>query len=447
MAKNKTSESLYSLIEKILKNKIFSVCELERYYKITILGIRFSFSKKRDIYKASQLIRNNQRKVLQILSEEIKTRKLKVGFLVVDNQKWNAESLYKIFEKSLHFDPYIVVSQLHNIHLGIEKNRQGIEENIKFFENLGLNVICGYNLKKREYIDLETLGFDIIFYSSPWAEEFSETQWIKNTSKHALLCYIPYAIAESPSSMKHNKLFFESIFKQYIVDKKILKDYHKVIKKNRKSIIVTGHTKLDCFLKPFEKSKFEKPSIIYAPHFTIGQRFFSTGTFDWSGMYILDYAKKHPEYHWIFKPHPLLKSEFVRTNFMSEENINNYFSEWAKLGTVYEYGNYFDIFRNSFALITDSASFLLEYYPTQKPVIRLMSKTYTYNNALTEMVAGNYYLAHNLEELESSLKLVLEDKKDPMKEKRLKFLELFQPCKNSAAENIFKDLEAELEIK
>ena len=72
MTKNKTSKSLYSLIEKFLKNKIFSVCELEKYYKITILGIRFSFSKTRDIYEASQKMRDDQTKVLQKLNKEIK---------------------------------------------------------------------------------------------------------------------------------------------------------------------------------------------------------------------------------------------------------------------------------------------------------------------------------------------------------------------------------------
>lgn len=112
---------------------------------------------------------------------------------------------------------------------------------------------------------------------------------------------------------------------------------------------------------------------------------------------------------------------------MTEQGINNYFDEWQNIGIIYEYGHYFDLFKNSDFMITDSASFLLEYYPTQKPVIRLMSKTYTYNNALTEMVAGNYYQVHNIDELKNTLKIVIEDKQDPVKKQRLKYINLFQP--------------------
>ena len=44
---------------------------------------------------------------------------------------------------------------------------------------------------------------------------------------------------------------------------------------------------------------------------------------------------------------------------MTEQGINNYFDEWQNIGIIYEYGHYFDLFKNSDFMITDSASFLL----------------------------------------------------------------------------------------
>ena len=51
--------------------------------------------------------------------------------------------------------------------------------------------------------------------------------------------------------------------------------------------------------------------------------------------------------------------------------INNYFSEWEKIGKIYPTGDYYELFSHSDCLITDCISFLAEYLPTGKPVIHL----------------------------------------------------------------------------
>lgn len=47
---------------------------------------------------------------------------------------------------------------------------------------------------------------------------------------------------------------------------------------------------------------------------------------------MLDWAKCHPEFKWVFKPHPRLKNALIKNNIMSEEEVERYYSEWEKIG-------------------------------------------------------------------------------------------------------------------
>ena len=65
-----------------------------------------------------------------------------------------------------------------------------------------------------------------------------------------------------------------------------------------------------------------------------------------------------------------LKTELLKNNlFNNTEEIDNYYSEWAKIGSVYEEGNYIDLFKQTKCLITDCLSFLVEFLPAESPVI------------------------------------------------------------------------------
>jgi CDP-glycerol glycerophosphotransferase (TagB/SpsB family) len=80
---------------------------------------------------------------------------------------------------------------------------------------------------------------------------------------------------------------------------------------------------------------------------------------------LLEYAKSHTETKWIFKPHPLLKKALVDTNTMTLEEVENYYSEWEKIGIKYEGGEYLEFFAKSKMMVTDCSSFLGEYFVTE----------------------------------------------------------------------------------
>ena len=86
-------------------------------------------------------------------------------------------------------------------------------------------------------------------------------------------------------------------------------------------------------------------------------------------MYFLELAKKHPEYSFVVKPHPALRYKCISEKFLTEQEYDDYIAQWNSLenATVYTDGNYFDIFKTSDVLITDSSSFLAEYFYSGKP--------------------------------------------------------------------------------
>ena len=159
---------------------------------------------------------------------------------------------------------------------------------------------------------------------------------------------------------------------------------------------------------------------------------------------ILEYAKRHPEIDWVFKPHPLLREKIVLTGFMSRTEMDAYYAEWARIGTVCSSGDYQMLFMDSSLMLTDSGSFLAEYAATGHPLIHLWCPE---NNVViprpTQLLMDAFYRVSTPEELEKTLKLVVEERQDPKREERLRVVKELGLCDNDAAKNMvayFEDL-------
>ena len=207
---------------------------------------------------------------------------------------------------------------------------------------------------------------------------------------------------------------------------------------------MVGHPKLDVY-NNYEEKNFQKKYTIYAPHFSFYEdSLLHYGTFDWSGKYILEWAKSHPELNWVFKPHPLLKKTLLRTGLMTKNEIEQYYQDWADLGVFYDDGNYFDLFKNSRCLITDCGSFLTEYFPTKNPVIHLRNPKGTDYSVNNKVIMQTYYDVWNIKQLQSLLEDVLLNKHDTKREERLYLLKKLKIGKDCCTDKIIKELKKDL---
>lgn len=374
------------------------------------------------IYNITNLFINfNYKRVLKKLKKEVNYRKIRVLFYVCENSKWASQELYNLLDKDEHFEPIIVVGLLNFVVTGRDKTRNNLEENYQFFKSRGMNV--EYGIRNSEIIPLEEFKPDIVFYEQQWALPKSHKPY--NVSKYALTAYSYYSLPLFNYTGDYNKRFHKNIFKVFADSEENLKRYEKYEGGKLNNYVVTGYSKLDVYAdnNPIDEAKIWKNpdgfKIIYAPHHSFADKGIDVATFHKNGQLILDLAKQNPQTTWVFKPHPAFKLEILKNNIMSEEELNNYFAEWENVGKVYTQGDYFDIFKSSDLMITDCCSFLAEYLPTGKPVIRPLRDGNIRLNSLGEKVVEGYYQTNGNEELEKIFKQLVIDKNDPKKEIRL----------------------------
>ncbi len=430
-------EKIFSIKHEVSINNVFKV--------VTIFGIHIKIRDKKraqiEFVKQFAIVSSNYQKNLERISH--KEGKIKVGFIINENQKWNCQSLYDELEASDRFEPVILITPLLVIHEGESIYRSDILENEEFFRNKNMPTIRAYNIEKKEYIPIKNFGIDILFYEQPW--QIFEGQHIFETSKTMLTCYIPYCfhMLEVPNNYFPH---FHKYLWTYFVEADLYKDNYKK-QYNAKNCVALGHTKMDnYFLYPKEKA--EKKTIIYAPHHfeTVRYKFI---TFDWNGKELLSFAKNHPEFDWVFKPHPVLKSSLILKNVMTEAEVDDYFAQWAEVGTLHTQGDYFHLFNKSSCLITDCISFLAEYMPTENPVLFLKTKNQIAPfTELGEKITSHYYKIYNWQEFEKTFDDVIINSNDYLREERLEDLKCLNLDKSkTVAKKVIEYLEDQLFTK
>lgn len=434
----------------MLKN-ILSVQNKGTHKLFTIFGIKFKIkSKKLEIKSLKREIENletyidvkdNYEQVLTRLKDKIKKEKINVVFYSSELQKWTYNSLYRAFENSEYFNPIVVIIPLIRMPEDV-KNRM-LSEQYDFYTKMNCKVEYGY--KDGEYLDLSSFNPDIIFYQQPW--DIPENNTPDNVSKYALTCYCNYGsqVLEYPKEYMPK---FHKFLWLYICESDLnIKRFEGYKKGNSKNCKSFGYPKLDVYMENHEidPSKYwkepDKIRVIYAPHHSFDKAHINIATFLQNGKFMLELAKKYSEQTtWIFKPHPRLKYVIEPSKYMTKKEIEKYWEEWDTIGKVCEDGDYWDIFRSSDLMITDCASFLIEYLPTGKPLLRLINPKSMAMNEFAQHFISQYYNSHNNEELEKMFVDLAINKNDYKKADREKLIAELIDFKEPSAVKIMKYL-------
>jgi len=351
--------------------------------------------------------RNYSRKIKQLRRAQ---RIIDVAFFVDENQKW-AGALYKKFAADPKFRPRVfITSDGHN--------RSG--DNLKFFKDRDYDVVDASN---------GDLGgglrdnIDVVFYQQPWYS-LDGPLHPANMSSRAVCLYFPYATTttiENDGIWTQCVGWWKSLYKHFVFNNAL---HEQFARRGVGNTIPVGHPKMDAYGAPIKKSpwKSEKIRIIYAPHHSfLEKHLVNFGTFRWNGKQILDLAKKTAgTTEWIFKPHPRFKIGILEAEIMTEREIDAYYDAWEKIGQICDTGDYFDMFRASNMMITDCDSFLVEYLPTNRPVIHLIPKDDAGWSELSRQASKHYYKARNMEQFMEYFDMLTKRGEDPMKELRAK---------------------------
>lgn len=409
--------------------------DYEKIGKFLGFGKDFFYIKK--IEQNCAYIKKNIKKVKQKLKNK---HPLKVIFYVYDSSRWKSQSVYDLMVKDERFEPVIVVTKNYSDKDNMNyQSIDDIKKNYEFFKSLGMNVEYGYDLEKDDFIPFETFNPDLIFYSHPWY--VYKTQGPVVCSKFALTYYVPYFISDTNEFFEYDLRFHRYLYRHYVPNDIIRKNYASKMPNKGVNLVTVGHPHLDYFY--LDKKEHEKKYLIYAPHWSVCGNNIRYSTFDWSGYEILQFAQKHTELNWVFKPHPALYRSLFTSGYMTQKQADDYFNTWKEIGQIYDTGDYLDLFMKSYAMITDSGSFLNEYLLTKQPLIHLVSEKFIGNESVREICKG-YYDAFNIEDLNKCMDEIIIKRNDPKKEYRLNLIKELRLDNNFCAQNIIKDIISDL---
>lgn len=357
-------------------------------------------------------------------------RKIRVLFMCDTVAKWKCQALYERMAKNPIFEPIVCVTvKPHVLKLTILEVSRTLEDLVTYFKQRRAYVKVAVDVDNRKFVPLSIYNPDIVFFQEPWSLPVLQTPWM--VSKYALTAYVPYSYEMSLEDKVFSRRDFHSLLAYNFANNQSRVRLYKTLNRSFEyagEIVSFGYPFFDLYMNQSTR-KGTRRSVIYAPHFSLNYGTFKSfhsrhlldlGTFEWNGKEILSYAKLHPEIDWVFKPHPTLREHLVMSGFMSIEECDEYYLEWERCGQVCYDGDYIEKFMSSDVLITDSGSFLIEYLPTGKPIIRLKPEDGNgIDGDYIKPVLDTYYTVSNLVEMYECFSRVIEKGEDPKHDERI----------------------------
>lgn len=417
------------------------------FYRIKNQYNRFKDKVKENLYP--KIVRYNYRNDIKRIREKaLRGEKINVIFYTNEPQKWSYGSVYKEFEKSPYFSPLILVVPRYRVHTGKDKTRMSLKEQYNFYKERNYNVEYGYI--NGEYVDIKKFSPDVFFYLQ--LAEIPDVDDPILISRFALTFYCSYAFQLANYGKQYLQKFHKLLYLNYLENDKTYEIVDSYRQGNSRNCLSVGYPKLDVYINKYESlidvSKYwtepEKFKIIYAPHHSFQKtkgNIFNFGTFPQNYKFILELARKSKsKTTWIFKPHPMLRYTIVSEGLMTDSEADEYYKEWAKIGKIFDTGDYFDIFKTSDLMITDCSSFLAEYLPSNKPLIRLINPKSIDFNIIGKQLSACFYSVHNNEELTSVFDDVVLNNNDYLTETRKEIANTLIDVNETAGRKIYNDL-------
>ena len=376
-------------------------------------------------------------------------KKVKIVFLVNETSKWKYQQVYDLLMGNEKYEVTVVLTVADvDWHLAHHERIAKLLRSKAFFNDRNMYVEVAYDSERDVTVKLSAYKPDIVFYQQPW--RIADNQAPKAVSKYALTLYAPYFVPTyvSPRGLCDTD-FHRFLFAHFVVNDS-LKNY--VLQScgrrfHAGDFVALGHPMVDYILKRIDnKPKYR--CAIYAPHWSMphpnnqAENPYNLSTFLDYGEIVLEFAKKHPEIKWIYKPHPSLYRCLIDCEIWSEEKTDAYYRQWELVGCVCYDGNYLPAFNESSVMITDCDSFLVEYALTGKPIVHLIgigvgTRTFSPYGFLFD----TYYRVENETELISALDEYVIKGADPNREMRLRALKDSGLLNVGAAERIVRYIE------
>lgn len=356
---------------------------LKKYLPSSVKQVLKKVSSK--IYK-KYLVRKMRvfhKKELARLTEKDKVR---VVFLAFNASLWKVDNVFQKMMIDPFFEPIILVCP-YDIHNNFSVS-EDMNEAYDYFISKNYAVISAFNSKTQEWLKLEEISPDIVFFTSP--HDLTRHEYYEAAFLNYLSCYVPYShdISKYDNySSQYDQLFHNVMWRIFAPHNEDLEIFRQYSYTKGINVIVTGYPFCESFfgevgLSPWKHQEKNKCRVIWAPHHTIDDPHLPYSSFLSNAEFFKAIAMEmEDKIQFAFKPHPLLKSKLYLSEGWGKERTDSYYKFWSSNdNTQLVDSNYVELFQNSDAMIHDSGSFLAEYHYVQKPVF------YICNSAITDFL-------------------------------------------------------------
>lgn len=385
--------------------------------------------------------------------EKVKNKdKINIVFFVVNVGMWKSDALFQLLLKDNRFNPCVISFLYPYDSVEYQKYVQGSLSS--YFISKGYPYMDCYDFNTNEWLDINSLEPDIIFYAQPYNSGYKQYQ-IESFWNSSLFAYIPYCFMMEKIGGFHNLLLQNIAWKLFYPTKFHLKQDEKYSYNKGRNIEVCGYPMADYLISnktvdfslwPQRQNSIKK--IIWAPHHTI----LPNDNLHYSNFLelaepMLNLAKEYRGIvQFAFKPHPRLMTKLY--SLWGKTKTDAYYRAWNDgINTTFVEGDYIDLFRSSDALIHDCSSFMGEYLYTGKPLM-FVAKPHCEDilNEFGRVCFEQHYKGSTIESIKEFVDNVIINGIDPMKEERLIFYndQLLPPNNYTVAQNIYNIMATEL---
>lgn len=384
--------------------------------------------------------------------------KINVVFLVPERETWGMEHLYRLMEKSRHFNPVIAVFPYEHIDVKIKVHAGKYHENCAYFEKNGFNVKRLFNEETKEFLELSALEPDIVCFNFTFGLE--KTYALFSQARNYMTFYVPYGyFLTNSQDAQFNMPYHNGIDYLFWESPLSVKMSQKYAANKGINSYFAGYPKLDTLLDKkhmardvWKKQQNPKKRIIWAPHHSIEDNPLYGGYSCFFSLYdfMLATAEKYKDaVQFAFKPHPLLLDRLYIHPEWGKEKADAYYRKWQDMENgQLEAEGYADLFLTSDAMIMDSISFMCEYAALNKPclfTLRDDSIPKKFNEFGERVFNEIIYKAKpaSTDEITAFIEKNVLMSEDPLKQTRQAFIKkyLFSPNGKNASENILDFLE------
>lgn len=296
--------------------------------------------------------------------------------------------------------------------------------------------IDSYDPAKDEWLNLQTLEPDYVFYMRPYDMYREEAFHIRCVSEYTKTCYIPYGMTIFGGEIEKFTMpkefcrylwyfFLDSPWRKHLICEEI--GNGAILSEER--VLCLGYPRMDMFRTLAPQKERDCFTMLWLPRWNTSENF--CNFFEYKNL-LSEYAINENNCSLILRPHPLCFQNFIKTGELSEKELE-------ELRLLYSYepdlhldesGSYLESFEQSDVLIADATSLIAEYYATGKPII--FCKKTIYTSPLMEKMSEGMYFVESWDELSTTLSMLREGK-DPLLERRLNVIktELLQTNKSS----------------